>query len=75
LLYAIVLGQPNGRLSIKALGKSSRLLEMPVSDVRLLGSSEKIRWKQTRDALVIKEPRGKPNDFALVFKIAQKDLL
>ena len=32
-------------------------------------AGEKIKWKQTADALVIAQPKHEPNDFAVVYKI------
>lgn len=36
------------------------------------GSSQKIKWEQTADALVIGKPQGGTNKFASVFKIMTK---
>ena len=68
-LYAIVLGWPTNGAAIKSLGESAKLLDKPVKNVEMLGSSERLEWHQTADALVITEPKAKPNDFAVVFKI------
>jgi alpha-L-fucosidase len=71
-LYAIELGWPTNGASIKSLGKSDRLLDGKIRKIELLGSKEKIRWKQTADALVIAQPKNQPNDFAVVYKIKVK---
>ena len=71
-LYAIVLGWPTNGVSIKSLGKLAKLLNKPVGQVELLGSRERIQWQQTADALVIAQPKNKPNDFAIVFKTTPK---
>lgn len=31
--------------------------------------SEKLKWTQTDDALVIRQPKNQPGDIAIVFKI------
>jgi alpha-L-fucosidase len=69
-LYAIVLGWPEDGVSIRALGKSANLLDESIKKIRLLGSREKIQWKQTGEALVISQPKNEPNNFAIVFKIS-----
>ncbi len=71
-LYAIELGWPTNGASIKSLGKSAKLLDRKVRKIELLGSKEKIKWKQANDALVIAQPKNQPNDFAIVFKITMK---
>jgi alpha-L-fucosidase len=72
VLYAIVLGAPTNIVNIASLGTSAHLLEKGIKKIQLLGSSEKIQWQQTADALVIQPPTAKPNDFAVVFKITFK---
>ncbi|HUA68927.1 MAG TPA: alpha-L-fucosidase, partial [Candidatus Saccharimonadales bacterium] len=68
-LYAIELGWPTNGLSIKSLGKSAKLLDWKIRSIKLLGSREKIRWKQIDDALIITQPKHEPNDFAVAYKI------
>jgi alpha-L-fucosidase len=68
-LYAIELGWPTNGASIKSLGQSARLLDGKIRRIELLDSREKIKWKQTDDALVIAQPKHEPNDFAVVYKI------
>ena len=71
-LYAIELGWPTNGVRIQSLGKSARLLDGKIRKIELLGSGEKIKWKQTADALVIAQPKHEPNDFAVVYKITVK---
>jgi alpha-L-fucosidase len=61
--------QPGERLKIRSLGKSAGLLDGSVSEVSLLGSSEKIHWKQEDDALLVDCPSAIPSAFAFVFRI------
>ncbi len=68
-LYAIVLGWPAKELHIKSLGTASGLVDKPIKDVRLLGSSEEIKWSQDEQALTIQPATKKPSDIAVVFKI------
>jgi len=66
-LYATTLGVPTEDISIKSLGKKAKTGK--IKKIEMLGSSEKLSWKQTSDALVIKQPKKAPNDIAVVFKI------
>jgi hypothetical protein len=59
-------------VSIKCLGTSAKLFGQPVEKVEMLSSAEPLQWQQTADALVIAQPKTKPNDFAIVFKITPK---
>jgi len=69
VLYAIVLGSPQKDLQIKALGAAARLLDQPISNITLLGSSEKLQWSQADRALTIKPPQNGSSDIAVVLKI------
>jgi alpha-L-fucosidase len=70
VLYVIELGWPTNGVSIKSLGKSAKLLDQKIRKIELLGSREKIKWKQKEEALVISQPEKQPNDFAIVFKLS-----
>jgi alpha-L-fucosidase len=72
VLYAIELGWPTNGISIKSLGKSAKLLDGSIRSIQLLGSKEKLEWRQTDNALVIAQPQSKPGDEAIVFKIATR---
>jgi alpha-L-fucosidase len=54
-LYAFCLGQPTTDIKINSLGKDSKNLDKKIVSVTLLGSSTKLHWKQTGDALIIKK--------------------
>jgi alpha-L-fucosidase len=69
-LYMIALGVPKKDLQIKSLGSGAKLLDKPVSNITLLGSTEKVQWSQTADALTISAPEKSPNDIAIVYKIS-----
>jgi alpha-L-fucosidase len=68
-VYAICLALPMGDVQIKSLGKSAGQCDQPVSSVRLLGSNEKLAWKQDADKLVIQCPPRLPCLHAAAFKI------
>lgn len=66
-IYATVMDVPAAAITIKQLGKEKK--NGSVKHITLLGSNEKIRWKQLADVLIIEKPGFIPNDIALVFKI------
>ena len=63
IVYATVMGVPANEVFIKALAKQK------IKQIKLLGSKEAIKWKQTADALIIKTPNSTPNEIASVYKI------
>lgn len=68
-LYAFCLGQPGSTVKIASLGSSAKLAEKAVASVRVLGSQQKLTWKQEADALVIQVPAGLPASAATTFKV------
>ena len=72
-LYAIVLGAPTNTIVLHSLASSAGIQEPPIRSVRLLGSREDIRWRQTEAALEIVPPKKLPNNFAVVFKITLRE--
>lgn len=68
-VYAICLAIPTGEIRIKSLGLSAGLASHLVTNVQLLGSNERIQWKQAADALVIQRPHLMPCKYAVAFKI------
>ncbi len=70
ILYAIALGWPeNGELVFHTLWDKTPYLQKPIQQIELLGSMEKLNWKQTDQGLIIELPSTKPNEIAYVFKI------
>lgn len=67
IVYATVLGEPTGDISIKSLGNSKA--DKKIKKIRMLGSKEKLSWKQSADSLIIKKPKTLPNSIAVVFEI------
>ncbi len=68
-LYAYCLGKPESDVIIKSLGKSSKLANKAIASVSMVGSKEKISWKQTADGLTIKKPVTLPSWQVIGFKI------
>ena len=67
ILYATLLGTPSDNICLKSLGSNKN--KDKIKSIQILGSKEKLSWKQYADSLVIKKPKIIPNDIAIVFKI------
>ena len=72
ILYAYCLGKPEDDISIKSLGKNSKLQVKSIASVVMVGSKEEIHWKQTSTALVIKKPANLPSWQVTGFRIEFK---
>lgn len=69
-LYVTIMGAPQENITIKHLGRSQE--KKQIAKVSLLGSNEKIQWKQTDSHLEITKPGKVPDAIALVFKVQLK---
>ena len=67
-LYAILLGEPAGKVELRALGSESEY-SAPVEQVELLGRDASVNWNQAAYALVIDPPNDVPSRHAVVYKI------
>ena len=70
LLYAISMGKPVTNTIIKALALQAG--NGMIASVSMVGSNEKIGWKQQGSGLVIKPSKNYPSDNAVVYKIKFK---
>jgi alpha-L-fucosidase len=72
VVYAIALGWPAAEFVVASLGTSSSTSPGKVERVELLGTGEKVRWRQAADGLRVTLPVGyKPAvDFAAALKIS-----
>ena len=61
------MGVPTDNVCLKSLGKN--INNIKIKNIAVLGSKEKLLWKQYPDSLVIVKPKIIPNDIAVVFKI------
>lgn len=71
-LYAFCMNKPTGDLKIESLGKQTKVNTKAIASIEMLGSKEKLSWKQSGDELVIKKPDSLPNWQVLTFKIQFK---
>ena len=71
VLYAFVLAPPTEDIVIKTLATGG-LLEREIAGIELMGSTEKIKWTRTSDALTIKLPKTLPGKIVNGFRIHSK---
>jgi alpha-L-fucosidase len=71
-LFAFCMLPPVDDIKILSLGKKSPINDKKVRTVTMLGSDEKINWKQTDEALIIERPAKLPDWQVVTFKISQK---
>ena len=71
-LYAFCLGKPEGNIVIRSLAKSTKSGSKPIAKIFLIGSSDKISWKQTSESLIIFKPKNLPPWQVTGFKIEFK---
>ncbi|HET6557050.1 MAG TPA: alpha-L-fucosidase [Prolixibacteraceae bacterium] len=71
-LYAYCMEAPAENIRIRSLGTTSKISAQKVASVKMLGSKEKLQWKQEADALVITKPSMMPNWKVVSFKIEFK---
>lgn len=67
ILYVIAMGVPDQNIIVQSLGVLK--CESKITKIELLGSKEKIKWKQKADLLEIDKPVAIPNEIAIVFKV------
>jgi len=69
VIYAIALGWPTGELTIRSL---SNTMTGKIKHVQLLGTGERVKWKQTAAGLQVELPRNyQPAvDFAAALKVS-----
>jgi alpha-L-fucosidase len=70
-VYAIVLGLPRDAFVIQSLGTGSASDPGKIQHVQLLGTEEKLDWKQTAEGLHVSLPKQyRPKrDYAAVLKV------
>jgi len=70
-VYTISLASPNDKIKIKSLQKSN----VKIEEVSLLGSSSKLNWEQTKDALIVdlSGVETDKNGYALEIRLNQND--
>jgi alpha-L-fucosidase len=69
-LYAICLGRPAGKVTIRSLSSAASVPVGAIAQVGLLGGPERLAWQQDETGLHITLPDATPGDHAFTFKIA-----
>ena len=71
-IYAIFMGWPKGPAVIKSLGTSAATNPGKIENVELLGTDERVRWKQRPDGLHVELPKNyhPAVDFAASLKVS-----
>ncbi len=70
-LYAFVMGWPQREVKIRALAPDSSYGIRKIGSIELLGSQNRVEWRQISDGLTVRFSGEKPADHAVVLKIAQ----
>jgi alpha-L-fucosidase len=71
-LYAITLLLPKADETITIKSLSSSAINGTITNVALVGSSQKVNWSQKKDALIIKPIANYPSEYAAAFRISFK---
>lgn len=71
IIYAIQLGWNNTTSNRTLTTFATKAKHLKLLSVEVLGSTEKIKWKKTKEGLVVNQPQQKPaeGDAAMVYKI------
>jgi alpha-L-fucosidase len=71
VVYALVLGLPTEAIVVQALGFSATTQPGKVTRVELLGTGDRVNWKQQADSLRVELPKQyRPNvDYAAALKV------
>ena len=72
-LYAFCMATPESDIRMTSLGKNSQVSNRAIASVSMLGSKEKLKWKQEGDALVISKPTTLPAWKVSGYKIVLKN--
>jgi alpha-L-fucosidase len=68
-LYAFQMAAPTADVRIVSLAAGSTLIDKPITGVELVGSSEKLTWKQEAGGLMISKPTTVPSEMAVLYRI------
>ncbi len=71
VIYALVLGWPAGEFVVESLGTASSVQPGKIKEVRLLGTDQKLKWKQAADGLRVEIPNAyhPKADYAAALKV------
>jgi len=69
VLYVFVLNPSEGEIELSSLGLKSKNKTNKIKNIKMIGSNEKIKFKQTKAKLMISVPAERPNKYATVFEV------
>ena len=69
ILYVFVLNPAKGAIELPVLGLGSELKVKKISSISMIGSNEKIIFKQDDNKLILNIPEKRPNKYTAVFKV------
>ncbi len=69
VLYIFVLNPAEGAIKLPALGLNSEYAPNKISSIRMIGSDDKIEFKQNADILLLKVPGNRANQYTSVFEV------
>jgi alpha-L-fucosidase len=72
VIYAIILGWPADAFAVQSLGTANATQPGKVGNVQMLGTDEKLKWKQSADGLRVELPKqfGPTTDYATALRIS-----
>jgi alpha-L-fucosidase len=71
-LYVFCMAAPKNNISIASLGKKSKVNDKKIKSISLLGSNEKLKWKQWDEMLIINKPANLPKWQVCTYKVEFK---
>ncbi|HTD40761.1 MAG TPA: alpha-L-fucosidase, partial [Mucilaginibacter sp.] len=67
VLYVTALGLPNGQLGIKSLSLNSG--NDKIAEIKMIGSDQKVVWKQNGNELLISPSKSYPSEYAVSYAV------
>jgi len=69
VLYVFVLNPSEGDIALPSLGLSSEYAPNKIKSIKMIGSNERIKFKQSDDKLMLSVPADRPTPYAAVFAV------
>ncbi|WP_423126981.1 alpha-L-fucosidase [Gaoshiqia sp. Z1-71] len=69
VLYVFVLNPSEGNITLSSLGLKSPNFPGKIKNIKMLGSKEKIKYRQNDEVLTLTIPENRPTKYAAVFEL------
>jgi alpha-L-fucosidase len=69
VLYVFVLNPSVGNITLSSLGLKSPYFPDKIESIKMLGSKEKIKYRQNDDSMNLTIPENRPTKYAAVFEV------